>query len=118
MEYTHGGISLQEMVTPRLTVSASRAKSTSAAISEVKWTGAKCRVSVSGNGVGMRVDLRTVPSDAKTSLLSDQTAREVTYDNKATLFLEDDSDLGRTAEVVLVSSKGQVIHSVTTELGK
>jgi hypothetical protein len=118
MEYTHGGISLQEMVTPRLTVRASRAKSTSTAISEVKWTGAKCRVSVSGNGVGMRVDLRTVPSDAKTSLLSDQTAREVTYDNKATLFLEDDSDLGRTAEVVLVSSTGQVIHSVTTELGK
>ena len=118
MEYTHGGISLQEMVTPRLTVRASRVNTTSAAIADVKWAGAKCRVSLSGNGVGMRVDLRTVTSDQKTSLLADRKAREVTYDNKATLFLEDDADLGRTAELVLVSSSGQVIHSVTTELGK
>src|SRR5436309_12646803 len=59
LEYSHGGLSLQEMVTPMLRVIAARPTAGSARILEAKWTGAKCRVSVGGDCAGVRVDVRT-----------------------------------------------------------
>ncbi len=117
IEYSHGGISLQEMVTPVLRVTTAKAGSGSARLVEVKWTGAKCRVSVEGEFEGIRVDVRTRQSDPSSSLLSDKQAREVTPEGKVTVFLEDDSDIGKQADVVLLDLSGQVIHSLSTTLG-
>jgi hypothetical protein len=118
MEYTHGGISLQEMVTPVLRITAGKAAGGSAQFMEAKWTGAKCRVLVGGDCAGVRVDVRTSQSDPGTSLLSDKQAREITADGKVTVFLEDDSDIGNQAEIVLLDSSGQVIASRSTTLGE
>jgi hypothetical protein len=118
MEYSHGGVSLQEMVTPVLRVTAARPTGSSARILEAKWTGAKCRLSVGGDCASIRVDLRTSQSDPNTSLLADKQAREITPDGKVTVFLEDDSDIGKQAEIVLLDSSGQVIDSLSTTLGK
>jgi len=118
MEYSHGGVSLQEMVTPRLSITASQPTSSAARITEAKWTGAKCRVSMSGNCDGVLVDLRTSLSDPASSLLADKQARETTTDGKVTIFLEDDRDIGRQAEIVLLGQSGQVIHSLATTLGE
>lgn len=120
MEYSHGGVSLQEMVTPRLTITSSQptdSAARAARITEAKWTGATCRVSIAGNCAGVRVDLRTSLSDPATSLLADRQARETTVDGKVTIFLEDDTDIGRPADLVLLGQSGQVIHSLTTTLG-
>lgn len=117
IEYSHGGVSLQEMVTPVLRVKASHPSSSSARLLEAKWTGAKCRVSVGGAGAGLRVDVRTSQTDPNTSLLTDKHARETTPDGKVTVFLEDDADIGKKAEIVLLDSSGQVIHSLPTTLG-
>ena len=116
-EYAHGGVSLQEMVTPVLRISATQAAGTAARLLEAKWTGAKCRVSVGGEGAGMRVDVRSSQTDANTSLLTDKQAREITTDGKVTVFLEDDADIGKQAEVVLLDASGQVIHALPTTLG-
>ena len=118
MEYSHGGVSLQEMVTPVLRVMAARPKSGSTQILEAKWTGAKCRVVVGGDCAGVRVDVRTSNSDPNTSLLADKQAREITPDGKVTVFLEDDSDIGKVAEIVLMNASEQVIDSLTTKLGE
>jgi hypothetical protein len=118
MEYSHGGVSLQEMVTPVLRVRAVPLKSGSAQILESKWTGAKCRVSVGGDCAGIRVDIRTSQSDPNTSLLADKQARETTTEGKVTVFLEDDSDIGENAIIVLLDASGQVIDSLTTKLGE
>lgn len=118
MEYSHGGVSLQEMVTPVLRVMAARPKSGSTQILEAKWTGAKCRVSVGGDCAGVRVDIRTSQSDPNTSLLTDKQAREITPDGKVTVFLESDSDIGKVAEIVLMNASEQVIDSLTTKLGE
>lgn len=118
MEYSHGGISLQEMVTPIVRVKAVSSAGGSARILEVRWTGAKCRVSVAGNSAGVRVDVRETEGDASTSLLTDRQPRETTADGKVTLFLEDDSNIGRQAEIVLLNSAGQVIQSLPTTLGE
>jgi hypothetical protein len=118
MEYSHGGVSLQEMVTPVLRVRAVPPKSSSAQILEAKWTGAKCRVSVGGDCAGIRVDVRTSQSDPTTSLLADKQARETTIEGKVTVFLEDDSDIGKNAVIVLLDASGQVIDSLTNKLGE
>ena len=118
MEYSHGGVSLQEMVTPVLRVTAAEPAGGRARLMEAKWTGAKCRVSVGGHCVGVRVDVRTSQADPNTSLLSDRQARETTSEGKVTVFLEEDSDIGKQAEIVLLDSGGQVIASLSTTIGE
>jgi hypothetical protein len=118
MEYSHGGVSLQEMVTPVLRVIAARPTGGSARILEIKWTGAKCRVLVGGHREGGRVDVRTSQSDPSTSLLADKQAREITSEDKVTVFLENDSDIGKDATIVLLDASGQVIDAVPTKLGE
>ena len=117
MEYSHGGVSLQEMVIPVLRVKAARPTGGSARLLEAKWIGAKCRVSVGGDCTGIQVDIRTSLSDPTTSLLTDRQPRQTTPDGKVTVFLEDDSDIGKKAEIVLSDSNGQVIDSLSTTLG-
>ncbi len=117
IEYSHGGVSLQEMVTPVLRVTATPSTGASARLLDAKWTGAKCRVLVGGPCAGVRVDVRTSQSDADTSLLTDKQPRETTADGKVTVFLEDDADIGKEAEIVLLDAAGQVIHSLPTQLG-
>ena len=117
IEYSHGGVSLQEMVTPVLRVKSTEPAGGSARLLEVKWTGAKCRVSVGGACGGVRVDIRSSQTDPNSSLLTDKHARETTTDGKVTVFLEDDADMGKVAEIVLLDASGQVIHSLSTQLG-
>ena len=117
-EYSHGGVSLQEMVTPIIHVKTTQHTGGAIRLVEVKWTGAKCRVSLSGKFAGIRVDVRTSLSDQSTSLLTDKQAREITPDGKVTVFLEEDSNIGMKAEIVLLDSTGQVILSTPTILGQ
>jgi len=117
IEYSHGGVSLQEMVTPVLRVAAAAGVSYATRLLEAKWTRAMCRVLVGGDCAGMRVDIRTSHTDPNTSLLADKHARETTPDGKVTVFLEDDADIGKQAQVVLLDSSGQVIHALSTTLG-
>ena len=116
-EYTHGGISLQELVTPYLTVTSGTPTAGEARIAEAKWTGARCRVTVESQLSGLLIDLRTTLGDPDTSLLADGQPREVTADGKATLFLESDSDIGKRAEIVLLSAGNKTIHSLSTTIG-
>ncbi len=116
-EYSHGGISLQETVIPYVTVTSGAASKGGTRIAEAKWNQATCRVTVSGEAAGFLLDLRTSLGDPGTSLLADKQPRELTAEGKATLFLETDADIGQRAEIVLLSSNKQVIHSLPTTLG-
>ena len=118
IEYSHGGVSLQEMVTPVLHVKAAQPIGGSTRLLDAKWAGARCRVTVAGPCADLRVDVRTSQSDPNTSLLTDKQAREITPDGKVTVFLENDADIGNQAEIVLLDSSGQVIHSLPTTLGQ
>jgi len=118
MEYTHGGISLQEMVTPLLRISRGGPSGDSARLVEGKWTGAKCRISVSGECAGYQVDVRTAQSDKETSRLANKQTQLLNADGKLTVFLEDDADIGNPAEIVLLDLSGKVIDSLPTTLGE
>lgn len=117
MEYSHGGVSLEEMVIPRLVARVAGAKSAKARLAEARWTGARCRVQLEGASEGVRVDVRTVRSDPSTSLLTERQGREVTGDGKVTVFLERDSDIGKTAEIVALDAAGVVIDALQTKIG-
>jgi hypothetical protein len=54
----HGGISLQECLTPVLVVSGGSSRAPAAAITEISWKGLRCNLEVSGGTAGMTADLR------------------------------------------------------------
>ena len=62
--------------------------------------------------------MRIRQSDAGSSLLADLQTPEVTLDGKATAFLEDDSDIGRDAIIVLLDETGQVVDVLSTTIGE
>ena len=117
IEYSHGGVSLQEMVTPVLRVKPAQPAGGSARLLEAKWKNATCRVVVGGQCAGLRVDIRTRQTDPTTSLLTDKQTRETTTEGKVTVFLENDTDKNSQAVIVLINSTGQVIDSLPTKLG-
>lgn len=117
VEYSHGGISLQEMVIPRLRITRTGGNKGMARLAEAKWTGARCRIGTSGGTPGLRVDVRTRLSDPATSILADRQARETGAEGKVSVFVENDSDIGKTALIVLLDPAGQVIDSLETVIG-
>ena len=117
MEYAHGGVSLQELVTPVIRIKGHKTTGGSARVLNAKWIGAKCRVSVGGDFAGIRVDVRINQSSPSASLLTDKQAREISPDGIVTVFLESDGDIGKDAEIVLLDTIGQVIESLPTKLG-
>ena len=63
MEYTHGGLSLQECLTLHLSVTTSTGSlpATTVSISNVTWQGLRCRVVLDGAYGGLQLDIRTQP---------------------------------------------------------
>ncbi len=117
MEYSHGGVSLQEMVVPHLAVRAGGRPTAGARLADARWTGARCRVVVEGALAGLSVDVRSRTGDASTSFLAGSQPKPVGRDGAATVFLEDDADIGKEAVIVLLDASQQVIDSLPTELG-
>lgn len=104
-EYAHGGISPQECVTPLITVTRETVSAAEpVAIEQVTWRGLRCSMRISGATTEMRVDLRTKPGDAATSLVG--TPKAVGADGAVTLLVADDDRLGEAAAIVVVGANG------------
>ena len=115
-EYAHGGLSLQECLTPHLTISMSKSLVT-ASIESAKWVRLKCRVTVA-DGMDLKLDIRTKAADSTTSILPEKTDPiEVNENGEATLFVEDIDMEGQSAILVLLSENGQVISKLPTIVG-
>ena len=110
MEYAHGGISLQELVVPRVLVRAEGPEIAQARLADVKWVGLRCRVTIQGAVPGLRVDLRARPADPDSSKVEGGGAREVSADGTVSLPVSDPGDEGAAGVVVLLSPEGRVIH--------
>lgn len=117
MEYSHGGVSLQEMVVPYMIVRTEQRSRTEARITGARWTGARCRVTIGGHSAGLRVDIRSRQGDAETSYLEGLQAKTIGEDGAVVLFLGNDADIGHESTLVLLNAAQQVIHSVPTTLG-
>lgn len=115
MEYAHGGLSVQECVTPVLTVTSGAPKAKGKIVS-VKWTGLKCRVSVTTAAEGSTLDLRTKANDPATSVVKSGSKKTFGGDAEISLFA-DDEHAGTAVSVVLIAGDGTVVTKGSTTVG-
>jgi hypothetical protein len=115
MEYTHGGLSPQECVTPDLTFSSTaEGKVVTVAIESVQWLGLRCRVVIKPTAEGLFADLRTKPNDAMTSVTQ---AKPFGNDGKAGLLVEDENLGGTATSLVVFDATGRVLCKQATMIG-
>lgn len=114
-EYTHGGLSLQECLTPQLVVTRTSERTAEVSIREISWMRRRCRVEVTGAAFGMSVDLRTKAALAASTLA--QGGKPLDGDGKASLVVQDDSAEGMAALVVVINADGAVVSKATTTVG-
>nr|MBF0223444.1 BREX-1 system phosphatase PglZ type B [Desulfobulbaceae bacterium] len=116
LEYSHGGLSLQECVIAHLTVTARAGNTTnSVSIREVKWNGLRCRVSFQGTYENARFDLRTYAGDSSSSLVNK--LGEVKNDGTASIIVEDEKKEGHKAFLVLLNTDGDLVFQTETLIG-
>lgn len=115
--YDHGGLSLQECLTPIIEVlntSAPSQKLSTAAITKVQWLGLTCRVEVQSTATDLSVDLRSSPADPATSLVRAKGLKA----GKCSLLVEDDSREGDAVVVVVLDGAGNVLTKQATLVGE
>lgn len=115
-EYAHGGLSLQECLVPviKLEVQGDAAVDFNVTIQSATWKGLRCVVEVSSELAGLKVDIRTKPALASSTLAASVKNVE---GGKASLAVADDDHMGSAAVVVVLSSGGEVIQKMATTVG-
>lgn len=117
-EYEHGGVSPQECIVPRLSVTTgvSATSADGPEITKIKWLGLLCRIELSGVGLGVVADLRALPGDPKTSIA--QEAKETSGAGKVSLVVPDEEHGGERAHLVLVAADGQILAQREVTVGR
>ncbi len=115
--YEHGGLSLQECVTPLLIIrSSGDAAIAGAAVAiSVRWRGLRADVSISGEPASASVDLRKKAGDPSSSVA--QRSISVGSDGSAKLLIENDDLIGTTVFAVVLDAFGTVIGQTIVEVG-
>jgi hypothetical protein len=86
LEYTHGGLSLQECLVPEFTVRTSGSKKDEAAVQSIKWVGLRCRVQTTVRNAGIAAELRSESGDKRAGAA----AKDVEADGQVSLLVTDD----------------------------
>ncbi len=113
--YTHGGLSLQECVTPELVVTGTAGPEPSVVIDDLAWKGLRCTVVVEGPPEGLTLDLRRHAADATSSLVV--SVKPFKPGGKASVVVEDDDSEGEPAQAVIIDDSGKVLAQCTTTIG-
>jgi hypothetical protein len=116
LEYTHGGLSLQECLVPELTISSAAPVVADVAISSVKWVGLRCRIQASASAAGLLADIREMIADQASSVISKP--KEIESDGQTSLLVADDRKAGKKATVVLVDASDNVVAKFPTVIGE
>lgn len=114
-QYNHGGLSVQECVVPQLSVRAIGEPSSLANIEDVKWAGLRCKIKVTGDFEGCKVDLRDKPADPSSTLAK---PRSIGKDGSVAIVVEDESREGSATSLVLLDAGGNVIEKVLVTVGE
>lgn len=115
--YEHGGVSPQECVVPRLTVTVPAvALASPAEISSFKWRGLTLVVECNDLPDGAKVDLRRHAGDAGSSIAD--LARVTGGTGKVILLVQDEDLEGEQAQVVVVAADGTTLLQRETTVGQ
>lgn len=113
-EYDHGGLSLQECLTPVLTI-VRKSKKPIVRIIDHQWKGLRCKIIIEGHPKGIRADIRTKPAVAESTVANN--GKEFDGASSLSLVVEDDGLIGAAATLVLVDQDGSVLAKVLTTIG-
>jgi len=117
VEYTHGGLSLQECLTIELKVTHGTKGGPVGALefTDVVWKGLRCTVAVDGNFSGLSLDVRTQPDNSLSSVVV--SAKPLKENGTASVVVEEEDMEGREATIVLVDESGSTIAQIATLIG-
>lgn len=117
-EYEHGGVSPQECIVPRLTVTAGATAVTTGSpeITRIKWLGLQCRIEFSGVTDKVLVDIRGLPAEPKSSIA--EQAKETLCAGKLSLVVPDEEHEGERAHLVLVDVDGRILAQREVVVGR
>ena len=115
--YEHGGLSPQECVVPRLSVTRGASLAAgSATITSLKWRGLTLVVEFTDLPDGATIDLRSAAGDASSSIAD--RARLTGGQGKELLLVGDDSLEGHQAHLVVIGADGTLLLQRATSIGQ
>ena len=115
VEYAHGGLSIQEALTPVLELTRGAGAPSGITIAAYKWVGMRLQVTLAGDRTGVTVDIRVKPADAATSVLP--APKPTDEQGKTSLTVADDT-LEGSAAVLVVLKDGVVVAKQTVTIGE
>ena len=113
-EYAHGGLSLQECLTPDLLIERSGDTVVVASIGTVTWRGLRCLVEATVRGANVQADLRL----GRATGVSVAASPKPIEDGAASLVLADDEHEAAGLVIVLLDAAGQVLAQRATRVGE
>ena len=117
MEYSHGGLTIQESLIPLLTVSA-RTTGVAKTVNLKSWKWAGLRLNMVFTGAqGLTVDLRSKVADPDSSFAKSPATVSADGEKTSILVAEDDT-IGTAAFLVVVDKAGQVIFKQPIVIGE
>ncbi len=115
-DYEHGGVSPQECVVPRLTVTLAASPTAGAAITSMKWRGLALSVEFTDLPDGATLDLRFAPGDVNTSIAGG--ARPVGSEGKERILVGDEDLEDQPAYLVVEAADGSLLLQRDTIVGQ
>jgi len=115
--YGHGGLSLQECLTPVIEVINTRPPQKALVkvrITKLRWLGLTCKVEIESEASGLSADLRTSPADADSSIVRAKPLK----DGKCSLMVADEDLQGSAAVLVVIDEAGTVLAKQATVVGE
>ena len=113
-EYAHGGISIQECLTPTLVVENHQAGRSIARLKDPKWINLTCKIETLDAPDGYLADIRTRYDAPETSIVLSE--RKVIRGNKITLMVDEDAE-NKSATLVLMNEQGVILDKKPTLVG-
>lgn len=115
-EYAHGGISVQENLIPVLTVEGNtRGQGAHVAITSIRWTNLMCKVVVRPAQPDLRLDIRTAPANAGSSVVH---AVKAFKEGTASVAVPNEDLEGTQAFVVVIDANGEIAAQEKTVIGE
>jgi hypothetical protein len=116
-EYTHGGLSLQECLTLKLTVSRGVSKPASVVVefTDIVWKGLRCTVAVDGGILGLALDVRIQAGDPASSVVVG--CKPLKDNGTASVVVENEDMEGHDAMLVLIDANGALAAQIATVIG-
>ena len=110
--YEHGGLSLQECITPVLTITAGTV-TTAVSVTGLRWVGLRCRIDTTA-GPGVVAELRRSAGDLATAVTE---PKPVDESGEVRLLVTVDELVGTPVHVVLLDAVGTVLAQRPTTVG-